>query len=127
MTDDDRKIAVASLRVTRRIVAQPALARHGSTPVSFVSDFRYLDGSFDDLRLVMDDPTSAWLADLAELDAPTPPDAWAPAVAGSTGRRAAATVRVGIGPRLARIFVLVSVGAGAVWRGLSSICICGGR
>ncbi|MGC2033131.1 MAG: GMC family oxidoreductase N-terminal domain-containing protein, partial [Steroidobacteraceae bacterium] len=54
-TDNDRKIAVASLRVTRRIVAQPALAKYG--PVEWKPGGQYV--SDEDLaRLVGDIATT---------------------------------------------------------------------
>ena len=54
-TDEDRKVAVDSLRVTRRIVAQPALAKYG--PVEWKPGMQY-ESDEDLLRLVGDIATT---------------------------------------------------------------------
>ncbi len=87
--------------------------------VSYVSDFIYVDSPFSGLAPVILDPTAAWLLEFAaresvpaaeggsggidgaELTSPT-----SPAGGGRT-----ATVRVGVGPDLARIPVHLNLGA----------------
>jgi choline dehydrogenase len=54
-TDEDRKVAVDSLRITRRIVAQPALAKYG--PMEWKPGVQY-ESDEDLLRLVGDIATT---------------------------------------------------------------------
>lgn len=67
-------------------------------PVSFVSDFRYVDHPFETLGAALSDPSNAWLQALAG------------AHPGADRRASTGVVRVGTGPDRARIPVLVSLG-----------------
>jgi hypothetical protein len=86
--------------------------------VSFVSDFIYVDRPFSALAPVILDPTAAWLVDLsageplsqAEGGSSLIADAGASAPAPPAGRERTATVRVGVGPDLARIPVHLNLG-----------------
>jgi hypothetical protein len=72
-----------------------------SRTVSYVSDFRYLDRPFSDIAPVVLDPTAAWLGELSTGQ---------PLELSPLGRESVATVRLGVGPDLARIAVHLSLG-----------------
>lgn len=71
----------------------------GRGRVAFVSDFRHLVAPFATLAPVLLDPRSLWLYRLADA-----------AAAGDDTARSGATVRVGLGPKRARVPVVVSLG-----------------
>jgi hypothetical protein len=87
--------------------------------VSFVSDFVYVARPFSGLAPVILDPTAAWLIELSAGDQPAQAEggrsgiaeAEGAAAASTAGREHRATVKVGVGPDLARIPVHLSLGA----------------
>jgi hypothetical protein len=83
--------------------------------VSFVSDFMYVDRPFSCLAPIVLDPTAAWLLELTTGDPPPQSEVASGAVgdaapAPSAARDRTATVRVGVGPDLARILVHLNLG-----------------
>lgn len=82
----------------------------GPGPVSFVSDFRYLECPFSLLEHVLADPAAGWLRRLSAISGPVEPELLVPPPTGARERTPAALVRVGLGPAHARFTVLVSLG-----------------